>query len=77
MNKEKFYILLPFFESSYLDIYKKTIATKQQQEKRIQFPIKIEEKILFFTLELFHNIKQLVIKIEVPQPSTYTKNIII
>ena len=50
MNKEKFYILLPFFESSYLDIYKKTIATKQQQEKRIQFRIKSEEELLFFTL---------------------------
>ena len=50
MNKERFYILLPFFESSYLSIYKKTIATKQQQEKRIQFRIKSEEELLFFTL---------------------------
>lgn len=50
MNKKRFYLLLPLFESSYLHLYKKTIARKQKEETRFEFRIKSEEELLLFVL---------------------------
>lgn len=50
MDKVRFEKLLEAFRKSYIEIDNKSIEEKQAAEKRIEFVIKTEEELLYFTL---------------------------
>jgi len=50
MDKARFEELLVAFRKSYREIHSKSIEEKQTAEKRIEFVIKTEEELLYFTL---------------------------
>ncbi|MCV6637570.1 hypothetical protein [Candidatus Albibeggiatoa sp. nov. NOAA] len=50
MDKTRFNKLLALFINSYKEIHNKSIEEKQAAEKRLEFVIKTEEELLYFTL---------------------------